>query len=125
MNRNQATGIMARLAATFPTTSITADVAEVWFNTCLESISYELGERVVQRLAETENDRRLPPPARFNAVRRAMQADDEPPAVGTGPRTRQQEANARRWLAECRKLTEAWRADRPAWADKPRARARR
>jgi hypothetical protein len=118
VTRAEATRVMARLAATYPATTITEDVAAVWYETALHGITLELGEQVARRLAATDETAWLPQPARFNAVRRAVQADLEPPALTEGPRTRDQEATGVRMAAECRKVTAAWKRDRPAWARK-------
>jgi hypothetical protein len=78
MDRKQATNVMARLAATFSATTITEDVAEIWYESALQGIDYDLGLRVARRLADTQSDPWLPTPARFSEVRRAVEADVDP-----------------------------------------------
>lgn len=97
---------------------LTDDELELWFNTCLRSTDVRLAGRATLRIVS--EDKFWPTPARFNEIRRAIQADDEPPAsaLPSGPRTEQERANVARYIALCREIIKQ-RDTRPHWHGGP------
>lgn len=119
MTRKDAQKLLAVMAVAY-THEVDEAEAQLWFDACLAHVDTRVANRAVLRIV-TE-DKFWPTPARFNEMRRAIQAADEPqPALETGPRTVAEEANSRRWLAECRNLLVAWRENPPEWARKGRS----
>ena len=78
--------MLAALATAFHHTLDPA-ASELWFGSCLERIDREVGERTVRRLVA--DDQRWPTPARFNEVRRAVDAglppDRQLPSAAADP----------------------------------------
>lgn len=97
---------------------VTEDELELWYDTVLHATSAGIAGRAILRIVG--EDTHWPTPARFNAVRRAVQADDEPTVLGleAGPQTDEERANVARWIALCREVVEN-RDKRPHWHGGP------